>query len=43
MTKHTALRDLSIALALVSLFQLAPPQATGPQLPDRRRRTRPAR
>jgi multisubunit Na+/H+ antiporter MnhB subunit len=32
---------LSIALALVSLFQLAPPQAVGPQLPDRRRRTRP--
>ena len=32
---------LSIALALVSLLQLAPPQAVGPQLPDRRRRTRP--
>lgn len=31
---------LSIALALVSLFQLAPPQASGPQLPDRRRRSR---
>lgn len=32
---------LSIALALVSLFQLAPPQNTGPHLPDRRRRPRP--
>lgn len=31
---------LSIGLALVSLFQLAPPQHTGPHLPDRRRRTR---
>ncbi len=31
---------LSIALALVSLFQLAPPQSSGPQLPDRRRRSR---
>ena len=31
---------LSIGLALVSLFQLAPPQHTGPHLPDRRRRPR---
>ena len=32
---------LSIALALVSLFQLAPPQDDGPLLPERRRRFRP--
>jgi multisubunit Na+/H+ antiporter MnhB subunit len=31
---------LSIALALVSLFQLAPPQEDGPLLPERRRRFR---
>jgi multisubunit Na+/H+ antiporter MnhB subunit len=32
---------VSIALALVSLFQLAPPQDTGPHLRERRRRPRP--